>query len=78
MTDYERKTEILRLSAKLNLWDTPGFFQFIHDLGELKGPECDIVKDIRVLKSLYDKRMKELTSNSNNFKQGELNYDPES
>lgn len=61
MTDYEKTLELSRLSPKLKLWETPGFSQFIEDLSQLKGIECDIKGTVDALKKIYINRMKELT-----------------
>ena len=61
MTDHEKILETSRLVPKLKLWDTPGFFQFIEDLSQLKGKECDIKSTVEALRKIYINRMKELT-----------------
>lgn len=60
MTSYEKALETSRLVPKLKLWETPGFFQFIEDLSQLKGKECDIKGTVEALKKIYTNRMKEL------------------
>lgn len=64
MTDYEKALETSRLVPKLKLWDTPGFFQFIEDLSQLKGKECDIKGTVDALRRIYVARMKELAPKS--------------
>lgn len=53
-----------RLENKLKLWDTPGFSQFIEDLIDTKGPECDIRREVVVLRRLYMQKLKEIAPQS--------------
>lgn len=62
--------EQMRIEAKLKLWETPGFFQFIEDLSkDINHYNLDIYVDI--LKKKYEKRLEELGPKTK-FKQGKL------
>lgn len=64
--------EQIRIEAKLKLWDTPGFFQFIEDLTALSQYyEDNIPNDINFIKRKYEKELKKLEPKSK-FKQGKL------
>lgn len=60
-----------RIEAKLKLWETPGFFQFIEDLNKYM-EVVPITTHIEALKRLYIKRLKELNNTNSKFKQGKL------
>lgn len=68
MNDYMKKH---RLENKLRLFDTPGFSQFVGDLGIYLGNR-DIHRFADVLKKLYTKQLKEIEEKDSKFKQGEL------
>lgn len=53
-----------RLEAKLKLWEAPGFEQFIKDLQEMKGIECDIGREVKTLRRLYNTELKEIAPKS--------------
>lgn len=59
-----KSTEEQRLEVKLRLWQTPGFYQFLKDLQEQKGPECDIKQVAESVRLLYIARIKKLMPKS--------------
>jgi hypothetical protein len=59
-----KSTEEQRLEVKLRLWQTPGFYQFLKDLQEQKGPESDIKQVAETVRRLYIARIKELMPRS--------------
>lgn len=61
-----------RVKAKLALWDTPGFSQFIEDLSKYLGPEVNLTKHVETQKRLYKEYLDKLRKQSSKFKQGEL------
>lgn len=67
-----KNPNIDRLEAKLKLWDTPGFSQFLEDLGNYTFI-CPVGKNAEVIKRLYRQELKELKEKQNKFKQGKLN-----
>lgn len=66
--------EQIRIEAKLKLWDTPGFFQFIGDLEKLIESQNtkNLSYNLRVLKMIYMKEIWELEESQQKFKQGKL------
>lgn len=64
MKDEEKALELSRLGPKLNLWNTPGFSQFIEDLDSLKGNECSIKGDVESLRLIYKRRYEDLIPKS--------------
>lgn len=60
-----------RLEAKLKLWDTPGFLQFIQDLADYSSPVINTWNNVNVLKRKYEKKLEDLKPKSK-FKQGKL------
>lgn len=52
--------EIERIKAKLELWNTKGFFWFLADLQDLKGEECHAGQDFNTLKRMYQQKLGEL------------------
>ena len=65
-----RNPHIERLEAKLKLWDTPGFSQFIEDMAGQMFPPCDIKGATEGMKKLYQRQLKDLKEA--NSKQGKL------
>lgn len=61
--------EQMRIEAKLKLWETPGFFQFLDDLEQFMGHP--VVKISNNIRNDYVKRLKELAPETK-FKQGKL------
>ena len=59
-----KSTEEQRLEVKLRLWQTPGFYQFLKDLQEQKGPESDIKQVAETVRRLYIARIKEIMPKS--------------
>lgn len=60
-----------RIEAKLKLWETPGFFQFIDDLSRY----IDILEigtSIEAIRKNYISRLKEIDESNSKFKQGKL------
>lgn len=66
-----RNVEKERIEAKLKLWDTPGFSQFLQDLALFK-TDPDIEGFSNNLKTMYSLRLKELEEEGNKFKQTKL------
>lgn len=66
-----RNPEKERLEAKLKLWETPGFMQFIVDLYTYMDND-NIAKFVGILKNQYMLRVKELEEAESKFKQGKL------
>lgn len=66
-----RNHEKERIEAKLKLWDTPGFSQFLQDLALYKD-DSTIPGFAAVLKNLYVARLKEIEEGESKFKQGKL------
>ncbi len=62
----------IRLKAKLALWDTPGFGQFLTDLIRFMGPESRVEVNIKAIKLLYEKQLKEEEEKKSKFKQAKL------
>ncbi len=60
-----------RLINKLELWNTPGFLQFIEDLQEGLGPLVGVREQVEVQKHLYTKALQELQPKPK-FKQTKL------
>ena len=46
-----------RIEAKLKLWETPGFLQFIQDLADYSGPVINTWNNVNVLKRKYEKKL---------------------
>lgn len=68
-----RNPEIDRLEAKLKLWDTPGFSQFLQDLIDYTGFPCPVANNVEAIRRHYQARLKGLkTQQEGKFKQGEL------
>lgn len=67
-----RNPEKERIEAKLNLWNTPGFFQFIEDLDKQTLSGCK--EGVANLKTLYTARLNYIKGKEQkgNFKQGDL------
>ena len=63
--------EIDRILKKLKLWETPGFFQFIEDLNNLKGKECSIKGEVESLRKIYLKKLE--YPSEGKFKQIKMN-----
>lgn len=61
-----------RIRAKLALWDTPGFNQFIADLVDFMKPESNIKDNIKAIKNIYSRQLKEESEKKSKFKQGKL------
>lgn len=59
-----RTAEQTRLENKLRLWETQGFSQFLEDLANAKGIECDIRGEIKVLKRLYIDKLRSIAPQS--------------
>lgn len=59
-----------RLEAKLKLWDTPGFSQFVADLDPFMTFGC--ISQVNNLKKVYQRKLKEIEENESKFKQGKL------
>lgn len=69
-----KSPEQVRIEAKLNLWETPGFFQFLEELefempGNKFGPT--MLQIVDSMKKGYQEKLKELEPKSK-FKQGKL------
>jgi hypothetical protein len=67
-----RNPEIERLEAKLKLWDTPGFSQFIEDLNEYKSDIFATKLIVESLKRIYQHNLNKLKDDETKFKQGKL------
>ena len=68
-----RNPELERLEAKLALWNTPGFSQFINDLVEYSSAMLHIDTCVDALHNIYKKRAQELKNQQvGKFKQGKL------
>ena len=62
-----------RIEAKLKLWETPGFFQFIDDLSKYTGEIIDLKTSIEAVRRNYVARIKDIDENDNTkLKQGKL------
>ena len=61
-----------RAKVKLQLWETPGFSQFLEDLIEYCGPESPDRENIEVLRKRYIRKLLELPRAKNKFKQTKL------
>ena len=61
-----------RLEAKLKLWDTPGFSQFLEDLIEYTDPPCPLRNNIQAIRRQYQARLEELREQQSKYKQGKL------
>lgn len=66
-----KNPEIDRLKAKLRLWETPGFSQFLQDLSSYMEID-EIPRFSDVVKRRYIEKIKEIENKDNKFKQGEL------
>ena len=67
--------EIERIKAKLELWNTPGFSQFIEDMQNVDGQVVDIVMLSKCLRHCYIAkldRLKDEEEAKQKFKQGKL------
>jgi len=62
---------MIRLKAKLLLWETPGFSQFIEDLSIQLGPEFNVKDNTETLRKKYLKEIQDMEPTSK-FKQGKL------
>lgn len=66
-----RNVEKERLEAKLRLWETPGFSQFLEDLKyQLDNPI--VLEATLVIKLMYQHDLQELKEKETKFKQGKL------
>jgi hypothetical protein len=65
-----KNPEIDRLEAKLRLWDTPGFSQFVNDLSGMTPWGC--TKEADRLKLMYLRQLEDLKEKESKFKQGKL------
>ncbi len=61
-----------RAKVKLQLWETPGFSQFLEDLIEYCGPESPVRENIEVLRKKYKRKLLELPKAKIKFKQTKL------
>lgn len=60
-----------RIEAKLKLWDTPGFSQFLEDFAVYLDL-LDLSLGAQVLKRSYLSRLQEIKEAESKFKQGKL------
>lgn len=67
-----RNPEKDRINAKLRLWETPGFSQFLSDLGDQILLDEDFWKSLKEVKRGYIRRLKEIEDEKNQLKQGKL------
>lgn len=49
-----------RIINKLDLWNTPGFLQFIQDLHDSLAPEVNVKAQVEVLRRIYNSELKKL------------------
>lgn len=66
-----RNPEKERIEAKLKLWDTPGFSQFLEDLN-LYLDLVNIHTAANAVKRMYNNELKEIEDQGNKFKQTKL------
>jgi len=59
-----------RIEAKLKLWETPGFSQFVADLDPFMPFGC--IFQVHNLKKIYQKKLQEIEEKESKFKQGKL------
>jgi hypothetical protein len=64
-----KNPEIERLQAKLKLWETPGFSQFIEDLDGYKSDLFGAKLACESLKRIYQYNLNKLEENESKFKQ---------
>jgi hypothetical protein len=69
----EQENLIRRNEIKLQLWDTPGFFQFLGDLQFVIGDEIDVMAHAEQVKGQYKDLIKIAKRDfKSKFKQGKL------
>lgn len=69
-----RNAEVDRLEAKLKLWETPGFSQFLNDLDEEVWTMSNRLpsETALILRKRYFNKLKKLETQESKYKQGEL------
>lgn len=61
-----------RITNKLDLWETPGFLQFLQDLHDSLAPEVNVKAQVEVLRRIYNSQLEKLQPKPK-FKQTKMN-----